>query len=82
VAQPAKGAAAQAKSVRDELVRVRRQSADSGAQRRPSVEQPQERAVDDSQVSVDDEDIVETGTVGREVIERVLGGKFLGEFED
>ena len=84
VIQLPKGAAAQAKSVRDELVRARRQTADQGpgAHRRSPADQPQERTVDDTQVSVDDEDIVESGTVGREVIERVLGGKFLGEFED
>ena len=79
-----RGAAAQAKSVRDELVRARRQTADqgSGAHRRSPADEPQARAVDDTSVSVDDEDIAPTGTVGREVIERVLGGKFLGEFED
>ena len=38
-------------------------------------------SVDDA-VSEDDEDIATSGAHGRAVIEKVLGGQFLGEFED
>ncbi|MEP6798663.1 MAG: hypothetical protein ABI890_10965, partial [Lapillicoccus sp.] len=83
-------AATQANSVRQQIGEARRQSADqrgSSRSRGRATESgqptpPADRVVDDSQASVDDEDIVETGAVGREVIERVLGGTFLGDFED
>ena len=37
---------------------------------------------DDSAVSADDEDIEQSGDVGRAVIEKVLGGRLLQESED
>jgi len=38
--------------------------------------------VDDAGVSADDEDIVESGSAGRGVVEKVLGGRLLGEFDE
>jgi DNA polymerase-3 subunit gamma/tau len=39
-------------------------------------------AAPDDSVSDDDEDIASSASDGRAVVERVLGGRFLGELED
>jgi hypothetical protein len=41
-----------------------------------------ERYSPDDAASVDDEDVVTSAASGRAVIEKVLGGQFLGELED
>lgn len=76
-------ASVQAAGVREELARVRRVaaervSADPGA----GGEAVTPVVTRDEDASPDDEDFAESGKVGREVIERVLGGRFLGDFED
>ncbi len=95
-ADPAPGigvnARERAASVRHELARAKRESAESGSTRgargarrqSAGVAEPERSAsvVDDAGVSADDEDILESGSVGREVIEKVLGGRLLGEFDD
>ncbi len=82
-------AATQAATVRQEITRARREAADSrargGGGGRPGPgagPEPATAVADDTGVSVDDEDIVVSDAVGREVIEKVLGGRFLGEFDD
>jgi DNA polymerase-3 subunit gamma/tau len=78
-------------SVRRELARARRVAAESGSSRggrgageasAGSLDKRPDRAVDDAGVSADDEDIVESGSVGRGVIEKVLGGRLLGELDE
>jgi DNA polymerase-3 subunit gamma/tau len=44
--------------------------------------EPRRAVTDDSAVSEDDEDIEQSGDVGRAVIERVLGGRVLSESDD
>jgi len=69
--------------VREELARVRREAAERGADApRGAGEGAAPVATRDGEASRDDEDFAESGRVGREVIERVLGGRFLGDFED
>jgi len=83
-------ASARAASIRQELARGRRQSAESGPSRRGRVVRDADAsdpagsapAVDDAGVSADDEDMVQSGSVGRSVIEKVLGGRLLGEFDE
>jgi DNA polymerase-3 subunit gamma/tau len=45
-------------------------------------DQPRPPLTDDSAVSDDDEDIEQSGDVGRAVIEKVLGGRVVQELED
>jgi len=92
-AVPAAGfsAAESAASVRQQLARARREAAESGSSRSgrgvggsaadPGAESAA-AVVDDAGVSADDEDIVESGSAGRGVVEKVLGGRLLGEFEE
>jgi len=76
-------ASVQAAGVREELARVRREAAERGADApRGAGEGAAPVATRDGEASRDDEDFAESGRVGREVIERVLGGRFLGDFED
>ncbi len=85
-------ASARAASIRQELARSKRQSAESGPSRRGRVVRDARAdasdpegsapAVDDAGVSPDDEDMVQSGSVGRGVIEKVLGGRLLGEFDE
>ncbi len=73
----------QAAGVREELARVRREAAERGPGAPRGVgEGATQVATRDEDASRDDEDFAESGRVGREVIERVLGGHFLGDFED
>jgi DNA polymerase-3 subunit gamma/tau len=44
-------------------------------------DQPRQPVTDDSAVSADDEDIEQSGDVGRAVIEKVLGGRVVQELE-
>jgi len=92
-AVPAVGfsAAESAASVRQQLARARREAAESGSSRSgrgvggsaadPGAESAA-AVVDDAGVSADDEDIVESGSAGRGVVEKVLGGRLLGEFDE
>jgi DNA polymerase-3 subunit gamma/tau len=54
----------------------------SSAARPSDDEQPRQPVTDDSAVSDDDEDIEQSGDVGRAVIEKVLGGRVLQELDD
>ncbi len=43
---------------------------------------PPDDDISDDDISDDDEDVATSGAAGRQVIERVLGGKVIGEFND
>ncbi|GAA1875209.1 DNA polymerase III subunit gamma and tau [Lapillicoccus jejuensis] len=81
---PAADHAARAAGVREELARARQTAADrqERAAGETAVDDAPYVPAADDEASPDDEDFAPSGAVGREVVERVLGGKVLGEFED
>ncbi|WP_411285905.1 DNA polymerase III subunit gamma and tau [Lapillicoccus sp.] len=87
-------ASERAASVRQEIARARSGAAQPGSSRdgrgsrlgdsgpAPPGTNRSTPTVDDSGASADDEDIALSGAVGRAVIEKVLGGRVIGELED
>jgi DNA polymerase-3 subunit gamma/tau len=66
-----------ASAVRESLGAARRGAAkDAPSDSRPA------RSTDDAAVSHDDEDVEQSGDVGRSVVEQVLGGRVISESED
>jgi len=49
---------------------------------RSTDDEPRQPVTDDSAVSDDDEDIEQSGDVGRSVIEKVLGGRVVQELDN
>jgi len=68
-----------ASAVRQSFAQARSRS---GGSRATDDDQPRQPVVDDSGVSHDDEDIEQSGDVGRSVIEKVLGGRVVQELDD
>ena len=75
----------QAESVRQELARAKeatRRSLEArhagGSRHTPAVSEP----APEDDISLDDEDVEVSGEVGQAVIERLLGGQVLGEFDE
>ncbi|MBC9822579.1 DNA polymerase III subunit gamma and tau [Terrabacter sp. MAHUQ-38] len=68
-----------ASAVRESFAQARSRSS---ASRTSDEEQPRPPLTDDSAVSDDDEDIEQSGDVGRTVIEKVLGGRVVQELDD
>lgn len=68
-----------ASAVRESFAQARSRSS---ATRTGDEDQPRPPLTDDSAVSHDDEDIEQSGDVGRAVIEKVLGGRVVQELDD
>ena len=67
-----------ASAVRQSFAQARSRA---GGSRPTDDDQPRQPVTDDSAVSDDDEDIEQSGDVGRSVIEKVLGGRVVQELE-
>lgn len=68
-----------ASAVRQSFAQARSRS---GSSRSSDDDQPRQPVTDDSAVSDDDEDIEQSGDIGRAVIEKVLGGRVVQELDD
>ncbi len=76
---PTDSAVRGASAVRQSFAQARSRA---GGSRPSDDDQPRPPATDDSAVSDDDEDIEQSGDVGRAVIEKVLGGRVVQELGD
>ncbi|CAN7540742.1 DNA polymerase III subunit gamma and tau [Terrabacter sp. LjRoot27] len=76
---PTDSAVRGASAVRQSFAQARSRA---GGSRPTDDEQPRQPVTDDSAVSDDDEDIEQSGDVGRSVIEKVLGGRVVQELEN
>ncbi len=68
-----------ASAVRQSFAQARSRA---GGARSTDDDQPRQPVTDDSAVSDDDEDIEQSGDVGRSVIEKVLGGRVVQELDN
>jgi len=75
---PTHSAVRGASAVRQSFAQARSRA---GGPRPTDDDQPRQPVTDDSAVSADDEDIEQSGDVGRAVIEKVLGGRVVQELE-
>ena len=75
---PTHSAVRGASAVRQSFAQARSRA---GGSRPTDDDQPRQPVTDDSAVSADDEDIEQSGDVGRAVIEKVLGGRVVQELE-
>jgi DNA polymerase-3 subunit gamma/tau len=76
---PTDSAVRGASAVRQSFAQARSRA---GGSRPTDDDQPRQPVTDDSAVSDDDEDIEQSGDVGRSVIEKVLGGRVVQELEN
>ncbi|WP_330476009.1 DNA polymerase III subunit gamma and tau [Terrabacter sp. C0L_2] len=76
---PTDSAVRGASAVRQSFAQARSRA---GGARPSDDDQPRQPVTDDSAVSADDEDIEQSGDVGRSVIEKVLGGRVVQELEN
>ncbi|GAA2496861.1 DNA polymerase III subunit gamma and tau [Terrabacter carboxydivorans] len=76
---PTDSAVRGASAVRQSFAQARSRAGDA---RSADDDQPRQPVTDDSAVSDDDEDIEQSGDVGRSVIEKVLGGRVVQELEN